>query len=134
MDECVLCKIVASEIPSHKVYEDDHNMAIMDIHPVKDGHVLVFPKKHTEAFEQMEEAEYGELMRVVHKVANKIKVVLSPSRVGVVIEGFDVAHTHIKVIPIENEVELRHIPNMTDDPDHEALTSMAERLAIQENG
>lgn len=133
MDDCVLCRIVKGELPSHKVYEDDKNMAIMDIHPVKDGHVLVFPKTHTEAFEQMEETEYGELMRVVHKIAGKIKEVLSPSRVGVVIEGFDVPHTHVKVIPIENEVELRHIPNMTDEPDHEALTAMAERLAITNN-
>ncbi len=130
MENCILCKIVAEEVPSHKVYEDEKSLAIMDIHPIKPGHVLVFPKKHVETFEQQEEGEFTSLMRVVHKVANKIKTVLSPSRVGVVIEGFDVPHVHVKVIPIENEVELRHIPNMKAEPDHEALAIMAKQLSI----
>ncbi len=131
MNDCVLCGIVSGKIPSHKVYEDDNTLVVMDIHPIQPGHVLVFPKEHTETFEQMNEVDFGQLMQVVHKVSRKIKEVLAPSRVGVIIEGFDVAHTHVKVIPIENEVELRHIPNMVAEPDHDALTSMAERLAIQ---
>jgi len=130
MNDCVLCGIVSGKIPSHKVYENEDTLAIMDIHPVTEGHVLVFPKEHIEAFEQMDEVKFGQLMQAVHKVANKIKITLSPSKVGVVVEGFDVPHVHVKVIPVENEVELRHIPNMADEPDHAALTSMAERLAI----
>jgi len=130
MEDCILCKIVSGEISSHKVYEDENSLAVMDIHPINDGHVLVFPKKHDEAFEQMGEDEFAVVMRTAHKVAKRIKDVLSPPRVGVLIEGFDIAHTHVKVIPIENEVELRHIPNMTAEPDHEALTSMASRLVI----
>lgn len=130
MGNCVLCKIVKGEIPSSKVYEDENVLAIMDIHPIKEGHVLVFPKKHTDTFEKMTAEDFAEVMTVVHKVGNRQKAVLSPARIGVVIEGFDVPHTHVKVVPIENEVELRHIPNMTNEPNHDALTSMAERLAI----
>ncbi len=132
MESCILCKIVAGDVPSHKVYEDDSTLAIMDIHPIKDGHVLVFTKKHIEAFEQLEEGEFADLMRTVHKVANKIKNTLNPPKVGVVIEGFDVPHVHVKVIPIKNEVELRHIPNMTEGPDHEALSQMASQLTINQ--
>jgi len=130
MEDCILCKIVVGDIPSHKVYEDENTLAIMDIHPIKEGHVLVFPKNHVVTFEQMDESEFCEVMRTVHKVSKRTKEVLSPSRVGVLIEGFDVAHAHVKVVPIENEVELRHIPNMTLEPDHDALTQMASRLAI----
>lgn len=130
MDNCILCKITAGDVPSHRVYEDEKTLAIMDIHPVQDGHVLVFTKKHVEAFEQLEENEFASLMRTVHKVANRVKSVLNPPKVGVIIEGFDVPHVHVKVLPIKNEVELRHIPNMKAEPDHEALTQMANRLAI----
>ena len=132
MEDCILCKIVTGEVPSHRIYEGENTLAIMDIHPIKEGHVLVFPKKHTETFEQMDEGEFCEVMRTAHKVSKRIKEVLSPSRVGVLIEGFDVAHAHVKVVPIENEVELRHIPNMKAEPDHEALTNMASRLAINQ--
>ena len=104
----------------------------MDIHPIKEGHVLVFPKTHAKTFEQMDEEDFGQLMQTVHKVSKKIKEVLSPSKVGVVIEGFDIPHVHIKVIPIENEVELRHIPNMKAEPDHEALAEMARRLEVKQ--
>ncbi len=130
MADCILCKIVGGDVPSHKVYEDEDTVAVMDIHPIQPGQVLVFPKKHTKTFEQQEEGEFASLMRIVHKIANKMKTALSPSRIGVVIEGFDVPHAHVKVLPIENEVELRRIPNITDEPDHKALTSMAEKLAI----
>ncbi len=132
MENCILCKIVAGDVPSHKVYEDDSTLVIMDIHPIQDGHVLVFTKKHVEAFEQLEESEFADLMRTVHKVSNKIKEVFNPPRVGVLIEGFDVTHVHVKVIPITNEVELRHIPNMTEEPDHEALSQMASQLTINQ--
>lgn len=128
MDDCILCKITSGDIPSYKVYEDNQTLAIMDIHPIQPGHVLVFPKKHVETFEQMDEDEFAFLMRTVHKVSRKIKEVLSPSRVGIIIEGFDVPHVHVKVIPIENEVELRHIPNMKAEPDYDSLSDMAQKL------
>lgn len=132
MGECIFCKIVSGEIPSHKVHENEKTMAIMDIHPIQPGHVLVFPKDHSESFEQMSEDDYAELMRVAHKVGKRIKQVLSPTRVGVIQEGFDIAHTHVKILPINNEVELRHIPDMQAEPDHDALRDMAEKLAIVE--
>ena len=131
MEDCILCKIISGEVSSHKVYENDNTLAIMDIHPIKEGHVLVFPKAHVKTFEQMDEADFGRLMQAVHKVSRKMKEILTPSKVGVVIEGFDVPHVHVKVIPIENEVELRHIPNMKAEPDHEALAEMASILEIK---
>lgn len=129
MEDCILCKITNGDVPSHKIYEDENTLAIMDIHPIQPGHVLVFTKKHVEAFEQLSEDDFATLMRTVHKVSNKIKSTLNPPKVGVVIEGFDVPHVHVKVIPIKNEVELRHIPNMKAEPDHEALAEMASKLA-----
>lgn len=130
MENCILCKIITGDVPSHRVYEDEKTLAIMDIHPIQPGHVLVFTKEHAEAFEQLEEDEFADLMRSVHKVANRLKSILNPPKVGVLIEGFDVPHVHVKVLPIKNEVELRHIPNMQGEPDHEALTEMATKLAI----
>lgn len=130
MDDCIFCKIVGGEIPSHKVYEDDSTLVFMDIHPIQPGHLLVIAKDHVETFEQLGEDSFANLMRTVHKISKKMKEVLKPSRVGLIVEGFDVAHVHVKVIPIENEVELRHIPDMQAEPDHEALAEMAQKLSL----
>jgi histidine triad (HIT) family protein len=46
MESCIFCKIVAGEIPAHKVYEDDTYIAFLDIHPKSPGHVQVIPKAH----------------------------------------------------------------------------------------
>ena len=124
-------KIVDGEIPSHKIYEDDNVLAFMDIHPIQPGHVLVIPKKEVETFEQLDDELYMQVMTVVKRVASKIKQELKPKRVGVIIEGFDVPHAHIKVLPINSEAELRHLPNMDEEPDHDALAKMAERLRLE---
>ena len=56
MDSCIFCKIIAGEIPSVKIYEDDLVYAFMDIAPINKGHVLVIPKKHNESSSTIDEA------------------------------------------------------------------------------
>lgn len=124
-------QIINGDIPSHQVYEDDKTFAFMDINPVRPGHVLVITKAEVVTFEQLNEADYSALMATVQKIAKKIKQELQPARVGVIIEGFDVPHVHVKLIPINNEAELRQTPE-AKEPDHTALAATAERLRISE--
>jgi len=95
MDNCIFCKIVKSEIPSYKVYEDDNFLAFLDITPRNKGHTLVVPKKHYRWVWDCQE-EYG---LVVNKIANAIKKAFSTERVVSIVMGDEVAHAHIHLLP-----------------------------------
>ncbi len=92
-------KIIDNEIPSYKIYEDSKTIAILDILPINPGHTLVISKKATEKFNQLSETDYLSLMKTVKKIANKISQIYHPPRVGVIIEGFEIPHTHVHVFP-----------------------------------
>jgi len=131
MQDSVFTKIIRGEIPSHKIYEDDRVIAILDIHPIQPGHTLVIPKAQVPTFDQLDEELFGECMKVAHKVAKQLKSKLNKSRVCVRIEGFDTPdHCHIHLIPCENEHETYKLDRMNLEPDHQALATLAEKLAF----
>lgn len=112
---CVFCKIVADEIPSYKVYEDENILAFLTNDPINEGHTLVIPKNHVPNWIELSELENKNLFFVAQKVANKIKSVLQPKTVGVIIAGWDVSHTHIHLVPMHeyNDITSEKILNKT---------------------
>ena len=106
MDDCVFCKIIRGEIPCFKVYEDENFLAFLDINPIKPGHTLLIPKKHTDYVFDLNDNEYSELMLKAKEVANKLKVKLNPKRIGIAVEGFGVPHAHIHLVPINKGHDL----------------------------
>lgn len=131
MEDSVFTKIINGDIPSHKVYEDEQTFAFMDIHPVQSGHVLVVSKRQVANFYELEDGEYQALMATVKKVALRLREVFpEKKRIAVVIEGLDVAHVHVKLYPVDSGEELRHIPDMSQEPDHGALAKLAHQLAF----
>lgn len=123
-------RIIQGEIPCHKVYEDDKTLAFMDIHPVQPGHVLVIPKVQIDHLWDLPEDDYRAVMETCKKVAQRMREVLKPGRVGVIVEGLDVPHAHIKLIPFTTSAEFRNIPDMSAEPDHTALSELAKKLAF----
>lgn len=109
MSECVFCKIIAKEIPSYKVYEDESTLAFLDIAPVNPGHTLVISKKHYVNIEEISEEELCKVMKAVKKVGKAVKDGLGAVGYNVVsnndpIAGQMVPHLHWHVIPrIEND-------------------------------
>ncbi len=99
---CIFCEIISGEIFSHKAYEDSHVMAFLDIRPINPGHVLVVPRKHYADLFDMSHDEYGHLMDVVKKIAERVKKSFKPPRVGLMVVGFDVDHAHVHVVPLQN--------------------------------
>lgn len=106
MDDCVFCKIIADEIPSYRVFEDDRAIAILDLtQPVQAiGHVLVLPREHIEHIYQADESLLGHLMEVARQVAVAVKHAYSAD--GVLVwqsneqaAGQVVPHLHIHVFP-----------------------------------
>jgi len=131
MSDSIFTKIIKGEIPCHKVYEDDKTFAFMDIHPIQPGHVLVVPKTPAETVWDLPEEDYQALMAAVKKIAQKLKQVFpAKRRVGVMIEGLDVAHAHVKVFPINSGSEFRNEPDLDAEPDHAALAELAQKLAF----
>ncbi len=104
MSDCIFCKIVAGELPSSKVYEDDEFLAFLNIKPVNPGHVLVIPKKHYTDLIAMSEDEVGKLFSVVHKISPFVIQAVSVEgfNIGVncgVVAGQTVFHAHVHIMP-----------------------------------
>lgn len=124
-NDCLFCKMVAGDIPVTKVYEDEHTLAFLDINPVADGHTLVIPKAHAEEFFELDSENYTALGKTVKKVAEAIKETYNPPRVGVLVYGFHVAHTHIHLYPnTGQEITMHHI----QDYPKEKLQTEAKKL------
>lgn len=96
----IFSKIVAGEIPCHKVAENDRFLAFLDIMPLRRGHVLVIPKTEIDYIFDIEDELLGEMMIFSKTVAHKIKAALPCKKVGVAVIGLEVAHAHIHLIPM----------------------------------
>lgn len=125
----IFTKIINGEIPSHKVYEDEHTFAFLDIHPAAEGHVLVVPKQEVEFVWDLDDEPYQALTAAVRKVALRLRDVMGKPYVGEMIVGTDVPHAHIHVMAFEKPHELkRTIEEATAEPDHDALRLVAEKI------
>ncbi len=127
-ESSVFTKIIRGELPAHKVYEDDRTLAFLDIHPTQPGHTLVVPKVQVWQLWDLEPADYDAIMATAQKVALRLREVLGRRRVGEQVMGLDVNHAHVHLIPFDTIDEYYDRPDMSAEPDHEALAAMAARL------
>ena len=123
----IFSKIVAGEIPCHKVAENDHFLAFLDINPLKKGHVLVIPKNETDYIFDIEDKELAQMMIFAKSVASKIKSVFQCDRVGIAVIGLEVPHAHIHLIPI-NTMDDMNFANEKLNLSKEELAAIAEKL------
>ena len=99
-------KVVAGEIPSYKVAETDDFLAFLDVFPLKEGHILVIPKKAVDYIFDLEDDTLAELNVFAKKVAKAIELVVPCKRIGVAVIGLEVPHTHIHLVPIESVADI----------------------------
>ncbi|CAN2201287.1 Hit Diadenosine tetraphosphate (Ap4A) hydrolase and other HIT family hydrolases [Candidatus Nanopelagicaceae bacterium] len=104
MNDCIFCSIVAGEIPSHKVYEDDHYFAFLDIFPASKGHTLVIPKSHHADIHSMPADVYGGMATVAKNVADMLMSKLGSEGTTIFQMNREagwqtVFHAHMHVIP-----------------------------------
>lgn len=103
-DNCIFCKLVAGEIPSHRVYEDDDTVAFMDISPLSRGHLLVVPRAHHAQIFDIDPELYGRVATVAARVAAALRKSLAPDGLNVMqLNGESanqaVPHLHIHLVP-----------------------------------
>jgi histidine triad (HIT) family protein len=129
--ETVFTKIINGDIPSHRVYEDDNTYAFMDIYPIQPGMVLVVSKAPVDNFEDLSEADYQALWSTVQKVAKKLRQVFpDKKKIGVQVEGLDVPHAHVKLIPINSGADFHAEQDTSREPDHASLAEFAQKIQL----
>ena len=96
----IFTRIVNREIPGYIVAEDEHNLAVLDINPLNEGHTLVIPKEEVDRLFDLDEAAYLSLQAFTRKVALAIEEAIPCLRVGVAVIGLEVPHAHIHLLPL----------------------------------
>lgn len=102
----IFARIIAGEIPSYRVAEDEHNYAFMDINPLAEGHVLVVPKHEVDYIFDLSDEEYTRLQLFAKKVAVAVKKAFPCRKVAQVVLGLEVPHAHIHLIPMNSEADV----------------------------
>ena len=98
----IFSKIVAGEIPSYKIHEDERYYAFLDINPLAEGHTLVVPKTETDYLFDLEDELLAGMMVFAKKVAAALDKTMDCKRVGVAVLGLEVPHAHIHLVPINS--------------------------------
>eukprot|EP00994_Dinema_validum_P004904 NODE_2984_length_613_cov_57.076241_g2491_i0.p1 GENE.NODE_2984_length_613_cov_57.076241_g2491_i0~~NODE_2984_length_613_cov_57.076241_g2491_i0.p1 ORF type:complete len:135 (-),score=32.45 NODE_2984_length_613_cov_57.076241_g2491_i0:153-557(-) len=127
---CIFCKIIAGDIPSHKIMENDHVFAFMDINPVAEGHCLVIPKYHCEKVHELPEeygAEVGRMLVKVSKAVGAENYNLLQNNGELAHQA--VKHVHFHIIPKPNASEGLGVGWPTKPTDHEAFAKKATEIA-----
>ena len=105
----IFSRIVAGEIPSYKVAENERFYAFLDIAPLAKGHTLVIPKREVDYFYDLEDDELAEMIVFAKQIAKKIQATTQCKKVATVVLGLEVPHAHIHLVPmnIENDVDFK---------------------------
>ncbi|MBE9519216.1 MAG: HIT family protein [Bacteroidetes bacterium] len=98
----IFSKIIAGEIPSYRIHEDDRYYAFLDINPLAEGHTLVIPKVETDYLFDVDDDLLAGMMVFSKKVAKAIDQTMDCKRVGVAVLGLEVPHAHIHLVPINS--------------------------------
>lgn len=118
MPDCVFCRIVRGELPSFNIYENEHVLAFLDIHPTSPGHTLVIPKRHAANIFEISENDWASVSGAVHMLAGKIESAVGADGVNIMMSnrehaGQTVYHAHVHLIPRFKGDGLKHWPQKT---------------------
>lgn len=119
----VFTRIITGEIPCYKIYEDENNLAFLDINPETAGHTLVIPKIEVDRIYDLPEEDYISLMLTAKKVARKMEDVLGKRVIWKVV-GTDVPHAHIHLMPFDKNWQQGRIIKVSENE----MNIMRERL------
>jgi histidine triad (HIT) family protein len=124
---CIFCKIVRGEIPSYKIYEDKDFLGFLDAFPSMKGQALVIPKKHiTPWLFDVEDENYCKIMLAAKKVVRAVDKAMKPLKTGMIVEGLELAHVHIKIFPL-SKIGFRDYPKKIE-VSKEEMEEIAQKI------
>jgi len=102
----IFSRIIAGEIPSFKIAENDQFYAFLDVFPLVPGHTLVVPKKETDKFFDMDASDLGAVLQFARPIAKAIEKAFPCQRCGMAVVGLEVPHAHVHLVPIDTADDL----------------------------
>jgi len=126
----VFTRIIAGELPGRFVWRDDLAVAFLSINPLAHGHTLVVPHAEVDHWIDLDPAVAAHVFTVARAVATAQQAVFRPARVGLMIAGFEVPHTHVHVVPV-NDVHGLDFARAAASPDPEGLDDAASTLRAE---
>jgi histidine triad (HIT) family protein len=102
----IFSKIIAGEIPSYKIAENENFFAFLDIFPLREGHTLVIPKVETDKFFDLDDKYLTEMLVFAKPIAHAIEKASRCNRCGISVVGIEVPHAHLHLIPINSANDL----------------------------
>lgn len=128
----IFSRIIAGEISSYKIAEDDRFFAFLDINPMAKGHTLVVPKQETDYIFDLDDGLLAGMILFAKKVAAAIQAVIPCNRVGMMVIGLEVPHAHIHLIPIQKERDM-NLTNPRVRLSKEEFAEIAAKISSQIN-
>lgn len=135
--DCVFCAIVAGQIPSTKVYEDERAYAFLDINPGSEGHMVVVPKAHSTDIRELDAADLTAVFSAAQLLTKRAYEVLECDGVNVINNcgapaGQTVFHTHVHVIPryVGSDKDRVGHPWIPQPASAEELSALGAKLAL----
>lgn len=126
----VFTKIIDGELPGRFVWRDERCVGFLSINPLNHGHTLVVPIEETDHWLDLDPALNGHLMAVSHHIGRAQQAAFSPTRVGLMIAGFEVPHCHLHVVPMDGMHHL-DFANAARDPDPAAMDDAQAKIIEQ---
>ncbi|WP_209427213.1 HIT domain-containing protein [Pararhodobacter sp. SW119] len=119
--DCLFCRIARGDLPAHKVHEDDHILAFLDLHPIRPGHTLVIPKDHHVWFEDLPEDLATRVTTCAQRLARAMKRLYAVERVAMFYTGIHVPHAHAHVVPMHHVHDVSSKAYLADGVESYAL-------------
>lgn len=129
----IFTKIIRGDIPCHKVAETDEHIAFLDINPIAEGHTLVVTKEEIDYFFDLPEDLLQRTMSFSQTIAHAIDESLNPLRTGVIVQGLEVPHAHLHLIPLyktRQVMALGHNVSVTEERMKELAQKISEKVDI----
>ena len=124
----IFSKIIAGEVPSYKVAEDEKFYAFLDINPLAIGHTLVVPKKEVDYIFDLDDKLLADMIVFSKKVAIAMEKAIPCQRIGLTVIGLEVPHAHVHLIPINKESDM-HFGGQKLKPGPEVFQETANLIA-----
>jgi histidine triad (HIT) family protein len=102
----IFSKIIAGEIPSYKIAENEKFFAFLDVFPLREGHVLVVPKTETDNLFDLDDVYLSQMLTFAKPIAKGIEKAFKCNRCGISVIGLEVPHAHVHLIPINSANDL----------------------------
>ncbi len=130
----IFTRILAGDLPGHFIWKDDLCFAILTIQPIRTGHAIVIPNTEINHWDDVPPATAAHLMQVSQHVAKAIKQLVPCKRVGLMVVGLEVPHTHLHVMPIDTPADMDFKYASAAPPQELEKTAAALRKVLQAAG